>query len=32
MSSFLTIEVDEFPRGKSGKLSINFVVLVICEY
>ncbi|KAH6842343.1 hypothetical protein B0I37DRAFT_417528 [Chaetomium sp. MPI-CAGE-AT-0009] len=32
MSSFLTIEVDEFPRSEDGKLSIHFVLQVICEF
>ncbi|KAK4247358.1 ankyrin repeat-containing domain protein [Corynascus novoguineensis] len=29
MASFLTIEVDEFPRGTGGKLSLDFVLKVI---
>ncbi|KAK0748858.1 ankyrin repeat-containing domain protein [Apiosordaria backusii] len=29
MASFLTIEVDEFPRGESGHLSLGFVLIII---
>ncbi|KAK4196139.1 ankyrin repeat-containing domain protein [Triangularia verruculosa] len=29
MASFLTIEVDEFPRGEGGNLSLDFVIKVI---
>ncbi|KAK4196138.1 ankyrin repeat-containing domain protein [Triangularia verruculosa] len=29
MASFLTIEVEEFPRGDSGNLSLDFVITII---
>jgi len=31
MTSFLTIEVDEFPRRDGGNLSLEFVLKVICK-
>jgi len=30
MASFLTIEVDEFPRSEGGNLAQEYVLKVIC--